>query len=41
MDSGITVYLNGVAHKYRITRIKSRSILLKARNGETYEVEVK
>lgn len=39
--SRIIVSLHGMEHIYRITQIKNRSILLKAGNGKTYEVEVK
>ncbi len=39
-DSRIIVTHNGVDHTYRIVKIKNRSILLKAGNGETCEVEV-
>ena len=39
--SRIIVSLHGVEHSYRIIKIKNRSMLLKAGNGKTYEVEVK
>lgn len=41
LDSRILVSFNGVDHEFRIQKIKTRSLVLRALNGTTYEVEVK
>ncbi len=39
VGSRIVVPFNGVDHEYRIKTIKTRSLILRALNGKTYEVE--